>query len=70
MSPGFPVVFRYSQWKQDAYGARLAETPQELEAVLAPLAAAGVDAFHASTRRYRLPEFEGADLDLAGWTRK
>ncbi|MER5990620.1 NADH:flavin oxidoreductase [Streptomyces viridosporus] len=70
VSPGFPVVFRYSQWKQDAYGARLAETPQELEAVLAPLAAAGVDAFHASTRRYWLPEFEGADLNLAGWTRK
>ncbi|GAB2753509.1 hypothetical protein GCM10027072_59140 [Streptomyces bullii] len=31
---------------------RLAESPEELEAILAPLAAAGVDAFHASTRRY------------------
>ncbi|MFJ3672027.1 NADH:flavin oxidoreductase [Streptomyces sp. NPDC090106] len=70
VSPEFPVVFRYSQWKQDAYAARLAETPQELEAVLAPLAAAGVDAFHASTRRYWIPEFEGADLNLAGWTKK
>ncbi|GGX28164.1 oxidoreductase [Streptomyces malachitofuscus] len=70
VSPGFPVVFRYSQWKQDAYDARLAETPQELEAILAPLAAAGVDAFHASTRRYWLPEFEDSDLNLAGWTKK
>jgi len=70
VSPGFPVLFRYSQWKQDAYDARLAETPEELEAILAPLAAAGVDAFHASTRRYWLPEFEGSDLNLAGWTKK
>lgn len=70
VSPGFPVIFRYSQWKQDAYDARLAETPQELEAILAPLAAAGVDAFHASTRRYWLPEFEDSDLNLAGWTKK
>jgi 2,4-dienoyl-CoA reductase-like NADH-dependent reductase (Old Yellow Enzyme family) len=70
VSPDFPVIFRYSQWKQDAYDARLAETLEELEAILAPLAAAGVDAFHASTRRYWLPEFEGSDLNLAGWTKK
>ncbi|GHH90825.1 NADH:flavin oxidoreductase [Streptomyces capillispiralis] len=70
VSPEFPVIFRYSQWKQDAYDARLAETPQELEAILAPLAAAGVDAFHASTRRYWVPEFDGSDLNLAGWTKK
>lgn len=70
VSAGFPIIFRYSQWKQEAYKARLAETPEELEAVLAPLSAAGVDAFHASTRRYWHPEFEGSDLNLAGWTKK
>ncbi|MFJ9147080.1 NADH:flavin oxidoreductase [Streptomyces sp. NPDC102270] len=70
VSPEFPIIFRYSQWKQEAYKARLAETPEELEAILAPLAAAGVDAFHASTRRYWLPEFDGSDLNLAGWTKK
>ncbi|MFD8328241.1 NADH:flavin oxidoreductase [Streptomyces lydicus] len=70
VSPDFPVIFRYSQWKQEAYDARLAETPEELEAILSPLAAAGVDAFHASTRRYWVPEFEGSDLNLAGWTKK
>ncbi|MEU6143062.1 NADH:flavin oxidoreductase [Streptomyces sp. NPDC047081] len=70
VSAEFPVIFRYSQWKQQEYSARLAETPEELEAILAPLAAAGVDAFHASTRRYWLPEFEGSDLNLAGWTKK
>ncbi|MFI6008121.1 NADH:flavin oxidoreductase [Streptomyces sp. NPDC051243] len=70
VSPSFPVIFRYSQWKQEAYDARLAETPEELEAILTPLAAAGVDAFHASTRRYWIPEFDGSDLNLAGWTKK
>ncbi|MFK4145829.1 NADH:flavin oxidoreductase [Streptomyces sp. NPDC004065] len=70
VSPEFPVIFRYSQWKQEAYDARLAESPQELEAILTPLAAAGVDVFHASTRRYWLPEFDGSDLNLAGWTKK
>jgi 2,4-dienoyl-CoA reductase-like NADH-dependent reductase (Old Yellow Enzyme family) len=70
VSPDFPVIFRYSQWKQQDYTARLAGTPEELEAILAPLAAAGVDAFHASTRRYWLPEFDGSDLNLAGWTKK
>ncbi|WP_406308022.1 NADH:flavin oxidoreductase [Streptomyces griseoaurantiacus] len=70
VSPEFPVIFRFSQWKGDRYDARLAETPQELEAILTPLAEAGVDAFHASTRRYWLPEFEGSDLNLAGWSKK
>ncbi|MFD4397451.1 NADH:flavin oxidoreductase [Kitasatospora sp. NPDC058478] len=70
VSPEFPVIFRYSQWKSENYEARLAETPEELEAILTPLAEAGVDAFHASTRRYWVPEFDGSDLNLAGWTKK
>jgi len=70
VSPEFPVIFRFSQWKSENYDARLADSPAELDALLAPLAAAGVDAFHASTRRYWLPEFDGSDLNLAGWTRK
>ncbi|MEV6050319.1 NADH:flavin oxidoreductase [Streptomyces sp. NPDC052107] len=70
VSPEFPIIFRYSQWKQQDYTARLAETPEELEAILTPLAAAGVDVFHASTRRYWVPEFDGSDLNLAGWTKK
>ncbi|MFF1379991.1 12-oxophytodienoate reductase [Streptomyces sp. NPDC058308] len=70
VSPGFPVLFRLSQWKTDRYDARIAERPQDLEALLAPLAEAGADAFHASTRRYWLPEFDGSDLNLAGWTKK
>jgi 2,4-dienoyl-CoA reductase-like NADH-dependent reductase (Old Yellow Enzyme family) len=70
VSPHFPVLFRYSQWKLGAYDARLADTPEELETVLHPLVTAGVDAFHASTRRYWVPAFEGSNLNLAGWTQK
>ena len=70
VSPDFPVNFRFSQWKGGAYDARLAQSPQELEQLLTPLADAGVDAFHASTRRYWLPEFDGSELNLAGWTKK
>ncbi len=70
VSPAFPVVFRFSQWKPQRWDAKIADTPQELEALLAPLAEAGVDAFHASTRRYWVPEFAGSDLNLAGWAKK
>ncbi|WP_441247285.1 NADH:flavin oxidoreductase [Kitasatospora sp. McL0602] len=70
VSPDFPIIFRMSQWKIGGYDARIAVTPQELEAVLTPLAEAGVDAFHASTRRYWVPEFDGSDLNLAGWVKK
>ncbi|MEN2506045.1 NADH:flavin oxidoreductase [Stutzerimonas stutzeri] len=66
----FPIIFRFSQWKQQDYTARLVTTPQDLEAFLAPLSAAGVDIFHCSTRRFWEPEFEGSDLNLAGWTRQ
>ncbi|MEU0841675.1 NADH:flavin oxidoreductase [Streptomyces sp. NPDC005962] len=70
VSPGFPVFFRISQWKLNAYEARTAESPDELAQLLTPLADAGVDVFHASTRRYWLPEFDGSTLNLAGWARK
>jgi 2,4-dienoyl-CoA reductase-like NADH-dependent reductase (Old Yellow Enzyme family) len=50
--------------------AKIARTPGELETFLAPLVASGVDVFHCSTRRFWLPEFEGSELGLAGWTKK
>jgi len=66
----FPLFFRISQFKQQNYSARIVETPQELERWLAPLVDAGVDMFHCSQRRFWQPEFEGSDLNLAGWTKK
>jgi 2,4-dienoyl-CoA reductase-like NADH-dependent reductase (Old Yellow Enzyme family) len=70
VGPDYPIIFRYSQWKQQDYTARLVQTPEELGAFLKPLSEAGVDIFHCSTRRFWEPEFEGSDLNLAGWTRK
>lgn len=66
----FPIIFRFSQWKQQDYTAKLANTPEELEIFLSILSDAGVDIFHASTRRFWESEFEGSDLNLAGWTKK
>lgn len=66
----FPIFFRWSQWKQQDYRCKLAQTPQELEHFLAPLVEAGVDLFDCSTRRFWEPEFPGSHLNLAGWVKK
>jgi len=70
--PDFPILLRFSQWKQQDFTARLATTPHDLGLFLEPLADAGVDIFHCSTRRFWEPEFPetGSDLNLAGWTKK
>ncbi len=74
VGPDFPILLRLSQWKQQDYAARLANTPAELEAWLQPLAEAGVDIFHCSQRRFWEPEFPEIDgengLNFAGWAKK
>lgn len=69
VGPDFPIVMRMSQWKLHNYQARLADTPEELAAVLEPMADVGVDAFHCSQRRFWDGEFD-TDLNLAGWAKK
>ena len=66
----FALIIRLSQFKPSAYDLKLAANPQELEAWLSPLADAGVDIFHCSQRRFWEPEFEGSDLNFAGWAKK
>ncbi|MBR9806084.1 MAG: NADH:flavin oxidoreductase [Alphaproteobacteria bacterium] len=74
VSKDFPVILRYSQWKQQDYGARLATTPDDLEAFLKVFVDAGVDILHVSQRRYWEPEFPEIDgeagLNGAGWAKK
>ena len=65
-----PIFFRFSQWKQQDFRARLANTPAELEEVLGPIADAGVDVFDGSVRYFDRAEFEGSPLNLSGWARK
>ena len=70
IGPDFPFILRISQWKQQEYGARLAETPEDLAAIFRPISEAGVDIFHCSQRRYWEPEFDGSPLNLAGWIKR
>ncbi|MBB3130701.1 2,4-dienoyl-CoA reductase-like NADH-dependent reductase (Old Yellow Enzyme family) [Paenibacillus rhizosphaerae] len=70
VGPDFPVVLRLSQWKTNQYDARLAPTPEDLGELLGALSDAGVDVFHCSTRRFWEPEYEGSDLNFAGWAKK
>ncbi|WP_328810513.1 oxidoreductase [Rhodococcus sp. NBC_00294] len=75
VGPHFPISYRFSQWKVGAYDAQVAATPTELESILAPLADAGVDIFHPSTRRHWQPAFPSepssdSTLGLSGWAKK
>lgn len=70
VGPELAIIMRLSQWKSADFNAKVAHTHQETEEWLLPLVEAGVDIFHASTRRYWQPEFAGSDLSLAGWFKK
>jgi 2,4-dienoyl-CoA reductase-like NADH-dependent reductase (Old Yellow Enzyme family) len=74
VGPDFPLILRVSQWKQQAYGVRLAPTPDAMTDWLGPLVEAGVDVLHCSQRRFWEPEFPEIDgeagLNLAGWAKK
>jgi 2,4-dienoyl-CoA reductase-like NADH-dependent reductase (Old Yellow Enzyme family) len=65
----FPVSLRFSQWKYGDYSVKLFHTPDDLAQFVEPLAEAGVNIFHCSTRRYWDAPFAGSDRSLAGWTK-
>jgi 2,4-dienoyl-CoA reductase-like NADH-dependent reductase (Old Yellow Enzyme family) len=65
-----PILFRFGQWKQQDFMAKIAQTPDELGVLLQALSDAGVDAFDASTLYYSAPAFDGSDLGLAAWAKK
>jgi 2,4-dienoyl-CoA reductase-like NADH-dependent reductase (Old Yellow Enzyme family) len=69
-SPDFTIGIRLSQWKQQAFEVKLAPTPDDLAAWLQPMVDAGADFFHCSQRRFWEPEFDGSDLNFAGWAKK
>ena len=70
VGPDFPIILRISQWKQQDYGARLADTPEALAMILKPIADAGVDIFHCSQRRWNEAEFDGSPMNFAGWVKR
>ena len=68
--PDFVIGFRFSQWKEVNFNTRVVDTAQELTTMLDILRTAGVDVFHASARRFWIPEWDGSDLGIAGWTKR
>ncbi|WP_019530986.1 NADH:flavin oxidoreductase [Dasania marina] len=70
VSKDFPIVFRFSQWKQQDYKATIASNPDELSIIVNHLAKAGVDIFHVSTRRFWQPAFADSPLTMAAWVKK
>ncbi|WP_042314902.1 oxidoreductase [Paraburkholderia terrae] len=66
----FVISLRFSQWKLQDYGASVVKTPEELSILLRTFEDAGVDLFHASTRRFGDAEWPESELGLAGWTSK
>lgn len=74
VGPDFPVLLRLSQWKQQDYSVRLAESPDTMTEWLVPLVEAGADILHCSQRRFwdaEFPEVDGeAGLNFAGWAKK
>lgn len=72
VGPDFPILFRFSQWKTQAFDSRIAETPQILQCWLEALTDAGVDAFDCSQRHYWDAAFPETNktLNMAGWVKK
>ncbi|MGG4143729.1 NADH:flavin oxidoreductase [Paenibacillus algorifonticola] len=70
VGPDYPIALRISQWKMNDYNAKLVDTPEQLKQLLHVFVQAGVDIFHCSTRRFWEPEFEGSELNFAGWVKK
>ena len=70
VGPDYPIIIRISQWKQQDYAVKLAHDPKALENWLGALVDAGADILHCSQRRIWEPEFEGSDLNFAGWAKK
>lgn len=70
VGPDFPLIIRLSQWKQQDFGAKSAANPDEMQTWLSYLVDAGIDIFHCSQRRFWEPEFDGSDLNFAGWAKK
>jgi 2,4-dienoyl-CoA reductase-like NADH-dependent reductase (Old Yellow Enzyme family) len=69
--PDFIISVRFSQWKEVDYGARIAETPEDLSGFIRVMEAAGTDMFHVSTRRFNKPAWPELDprRSLASWVK-
>ncbi|MEQ8745816.1 12-oxophytodienoate reductase [Pyruvatibacter sp.] len=67
---GYPIIYRFSQWKVENYDALNYPNPDALGAWVTALREAGADILHASTRDATEAAFPPDQTTLAGWTRR
>jgi 2,4-dienoyl-CoA reductase-like NADH-dependent reductase (Old Yellow Enzyme family) len=68
---GYPIIYRFSQWKLDDYRAMKFQNSEELRVWVEALREAGVDILHVSTRDAMDPAFpDEGNKTLAGWSRE
>lgn len=72
IGPDALLSFRFSQFKEVDYGARVFATPDELARFARLARETGIDMFNVSSRRFAKAEWpeEDPSLGIAGWTRK
>ncbi|MDT0577110.1 hypothetical protein RM533_13135 [Croceicoccus sp. F390] len=63
--PDFPILAHVSQFKIGAYDARIADTAEDLSALMQPLATAGADILHGSPHEAWTPACDGSGRNLA-----
>jgi 2,4-dienoyl-CoA reductase-like NADH-dependent reductase (Old Yellow Enzyme family) len=69
--PDFIISFRFSQWKEVDYGAKIAQHPDDMGPFLARIQDAGANLFHVSTRRFDTPGWPDLDprRSLSSWVK-
>ncbi|MCA9294213.1 MAG: hypothetical protein KDA20_10405 [Phycisphaerales bacterium] len=72
VGPSYPIIYRFSQWKIEDFGAHTFDAPEELGTFVTALRDAGVDILHVSTRNATEPAYPNvhATRTLAGWSKQ
>lgn len=72
VGPSYPMIYRFSQWKIEDFGAHTFDSPDELGVFVNALRDVGVDILHVSTRDATEPAYPRAHptRTLAGWSRQ
>jgi 2,4-dienoyl-CoA reductase-like NADH-dependent reductase (Old Yellow Enzyme family) len=71
VGPGYPIIYRFSQWPSQDPAEIKFKTPEELGTWAQALREAGADVLHVSTLDMRAPAFPGSGEEgLAAWTKR
>lgn len=70
VGPNYPIAYRFSQWKEVDFEARIIDPASEMQPFVRAIEDAGADLLHASSRYFWKPDNDAAPLNLAGWARR